>query len=206
MWILTIPGGGMPQSLFKRHPVKSWWRVSTPKSILSPMPDYWLTTACNAIPEKHLGQNSEIFKATATISPLWELSTYICIVHMYISSPFLVHKFPTVHSRRLVCKANPDQLPGFPHPVVSSPDLSNKTKTQQFYKHFFSQFQRPTHQHSVRFAFWLFSKIPAVPLAALKHAGFFQHSVQSAPAFKTLSGDMLQIKRTSTSGQVSCGM
>ena len=103
------------------------------------MPDYWLTTACNAIPEKHLGQNSEISKATATISPLWELSTYICIVHMYISSPFLVHKFPTVHSRRLVCKANPDQLPGFPHPVASSPYISNKSKTQQFISSFFGK-------------------------------------------------------------------
>ena len=153
-----------------------------------------------------LDKIQRFLKQTRPFDHLWELSTSICIVHMYISSPFLVYNFPTVHSRRLVCKANPDQLPGFPHPVVSSPDLSNKTKTQQFYKHFFSQFQRPTHQHSVRFAFWLFSKIPAVPLAALKHAGFFQHSVQSAPAFKTLSGDMLQIKRTSTSGQVSCGM
>ena len=153
-----------------------------------------------------LDKIQRFLKQTRPFDHLWELSTYICIEQMYISSPFLVHNFPTVRARRLVCKANPDQLPGFPHPVVSSPDLSNKTKTQQFYEHFFSQFQRPTHQHSVRFAFWLFSKIPAVPLAALKHAGFFQHSVQSAPAFKTLSGDMLQIKRTSTSGQVSCGM
>ena len=154
-----------------------------------------------------LDKIQRFLKQTRPFDHLWELSTYICIEHMYICSPFLVHSFPTVRARRLVCKANPDQLPGFPHPVASSPDLSSKTKTQQFYKQFFSsQFQRAAHQHSVRFAFWICSKIPAVPLAALKHAGFFQHSLQSAPAFKTLSGDMLQIKRTSTSGQVSCGM
>ena len=139
-----------------------------------------------------------------TFDHLWdELSTSVRIVYVYISFTFLVHYFPT--ARTVI------SLQSQPWRATQSPVLHiyqtklklNNFKSIRFGKN--PQFQR-TQQHSVRFAFWICSKIPAVPPASLKRAGFFQHSVQSALVLKTLSGDSFQIKRTSTSGKVSCGM